>query len=137
MSSEDYLIRQFRLLGKVLAAILGFREKQQHQQALDEIDLSLTTWFKTDPDTLNNASDDELQHFFDKPSLNLETERSLAELLYLRTITLLDLKKNEEAIRTARVALYFFKTIDLKGGSFSFEIQERIALLDEILTKLY
>ena len=81
MSSEDYLIRYFRQLGNVLASILGYREKKMYSLAIDEIDQTLTTWFKIDPETLAETSDKLVKELLDNPSAGFETEKAIAELL--------------------------------------------------------
>lgn len=134
MSSEDYLTRYFQQLGKVLAALIGLREKKKYQQAIDEIDLLLNSWFNISDELINSMTDQELEELiFRNQSPGLEKERSVAELLYQKTIVYTQMNKKEFALKIGAKALILFRRIDTVGGIFSIEIQQRIAELDQML----
>ncbi|MBN1924846.1 MAG: hypothetical protein JW798_03345 [Prolixibacteraceae bacterium] len=128
MSSEDYLIRQFRMLATVLARIMGFHENKEHLKALELIEQTLVTWFGIDLD----SPEEKLSAYVNHPSHNFEEEKAIAELYYQRAKTLFLLNKNEPAVLSAHTALGLFITIDEQSGHFSIEIQQRIADLKKI-----
>ncbi len=129
MSTEDYLIRQFRQLALVLARILGLREKKEYNQALELIDQTLITWYKVDIENPEAT----FSRYKSSPSPNYEEEKALAELFYQRSKNLQNLEQDEKAKSTAAFALRAFKHIDEQSGHFSIEIQQRIAELDQII----
>ncbi|MCF8359672.1 MAG: hypothetical protein K9H26_13000 [Prolixibacteraceae bacterium] len=133
MSSEDYLMRQFRQLAQVLARILGLHEKKEYNQALETIDQTLVTWYNVDLENPEKT----LMQYKSQPSNNFEEEKALAELFYQRSKTLQNLKQEEKAKSTAAFALRVFKQIDEQSGHFSIEIQQRIAELDQIIKGEY
>jgi hypothetical protein len=128
MSSEDYLIRQFRQLAQVLARILGLYEKKEYNQALELIDQTLLTWYNVDIENPGKT----FRRSKTNPSPNYEEEKALAELFYQRSKTLLRLKQEEKAENTATFALKLFRHIDKQSGLFSIEIQQRITELNQI-----
>ncbi|MFA9391225.1 MAG: hypothetical protein ACERKD_15555 [Prolixibacteraceae bacterium] len=133
MSSDDYLTRYFQQLAKVLAALMGLYEKKKYQQAIDEINQVLDTWFALSLDELDGKSALELNEMvMNTPDQKMEKARSIAELLYQKTINLRAMNKMEEAIATSKISLLLFKSIDEKGDDFSIEIQQRIAELDQM-----
>lgn len=133
MSSEDYLIRYFQQLAKVLAALMGLYDKKKYQLAVDEINQVLDTWFNLPEEKLDKLSAEELDEVLQNTDGKyIELAKSVAELLYQKSINLIGLNKNEEAITNAQKALALFKIIDQKSGDFSIDIQQRIAELDHI-----
>lgn len=135
MSAEDYLTRYFQQLGKVLAAIMGFRENSKYQQAIDEINQVLDTWFDLPENKISQLN---AVAFFDEVMKlhhsEFEKIRSIAELLYQKSITNLEMKNKGEAILNAQKALLLFREFDRTSGAYSIEIQQRIAELDQMIS---
>ena len=83
MSSEDYLIRYFRQLGKVLAALLGLYENKEYQKAIDEINQVLSTWFDLPVERIEKTSAEELLEMtMLEENQRFEKVKSVAELLF-------------------------------------------------------
>jgi hypothetical protein len=135
MSSEDYLIRYFRQLGSVIAAIFDYRKRKMYSEAIEEIDVTLQTWFNLDLNNIENSGDEFLLELLKNPSAGFETEKSIAELFYQKAQTYILMKQNVEAIKAAKIALSIYKEIDTKSGEYSIENQNRIAELDQIITR--
>jgi len=136
MSSEDYLIRYFRQLGGVIAAIFDFRKRKMYSEAIEEIDTALKTWFKIDPDHLKDKGDDFLIDISNNPTDKLEAKKSIAELFYQKAVTFRLMGKIEESTHTAKIALRIYKEIDSSSGEYSIENQQKIAELDQMVTKI-
>ncbi|MDA3929573.1 MAG: hypothetical protein PF541_11485 [Prolixibacteraceae bacterium] len=138
MSSKDYLTRYFQQLGEVIAAVAGFREKKKYALALDEINQVMHTWFNISESDLDEYSANEFCNLlFQLPSANFEKEKSIAELLFQKAITFHGMNKRESSIESAKKSIALYKSIDLKSGSFSIEIQHRIVELDKLLSGAY
>jgi hypothetical protein len=135
MSSEDYLIRYFRQLGSVIAAIFDFRKRKMYSEAIEEIDTTLQTWFNIDLNNLESSCDKFLLELLKNPSAGFETEKTIAELFYQKAQTYILMKKNGEAIKAAKIALAIYKEMDTYSGEYSIENQNRIAELDQIITR--
>jgi hypothetical protein len=128
MSSEDYLIRYFSQLGKVLASILEYRKRKEYSLALDEINQTLNSWFDID----NNELDEKwVVECLKNPSPGFEKEKSLAELLYQKAEIYREFGNFSDAAAIAALALLLFQEIDSASGEYSVETQLRIA---ELLT---
>lgn len=132
MSSEDYLIRYFRQLGSVIATLFDYRKRKMYSEAIEEIDITLDTWFKINPNNLADFESKTLNELLENPSPGMETENSLAELFYQKAETLRQMENQEEAARFARISLIIYKKIDSEGSDYSIENQQRIAELDQI-----
>ncbi|HNW49453.1 MAG TPA: hypothetical protein PKH79_00135 [Prolixibacteraceae bacterium] len=132
MSSEDYLIRYFRQLGSVIAALFDYRKRKMYSEAIEEIDMTLDTWFKINPNNLADFESKTLNELLENPSPGMETEKSLAELFYQKAETLRQMGNQEEATRFARISLTIYKKIDTTSGDYSIENQQRIAELDQM-----
>jgi hypothetical protein len=138
MSSKDYLTRYFQQLGKVMAILIGLREKQKYQLALDEVDLVLSSWFGLDNGVIDRLSPEELDEFLHNvPEMNIEKEKSIAELLYQKAITYKAMEKDEEAHLIALKTLTLFKTIDQNSGEFSIDLQLKMAELDQMILGIH
>ena len=87
MSSEDYLLRQFQQLAKVLARLIGLRENRKHQQAIEEINQVLNGWFNLDTDRIDQLSEEELNNMVLQEITNdFEEAKAVAELIYQKAI---------------------------------------------------
>ena len=132
MSSEDYLIRYFRQLGKVLLALLGLYEKKEYQQAIDEINQVLDTWFALPVNEIDKKTPEELlETILNSEDQQIEKAKSVAELLYQKAYALRAMEKTEKAKSYALKALLLYKKVDEVSGDFSIEIQQKIAELDQ------
>lgn len=135
MSSEDYLVRYFQQLGKVLAAVLGFREKKKYQQAIAAINQVLTTWFDLNDSELEAMSPSQLEQFLlTGRADDLDRLKAVAELLYQKIITYKQMELTNVPLGIAKKSLHLFKVFDRQSGAFSIDVQERIAELDEFVS---
>lgn len=134
MSSEDYLVRYFMQLGNVLASILGYRKRKEYSLAIDEIDQTLTSWFNVGADS-NSVDESFIKEMLSHPSHRYEAEKSLAELLYQKAITLNLMGQIEESSKYASLALLLIREIDKQSGEFSIESQLRITELSQLIPK--
>lgn len=133
MSSEDYLIRYFQQLGKVLAALLGLYEKKEYQQAIDEINLVLDTWFELPTEEIEKKSAEELLEItMLEEDQRFERVKSVAELLYQKAFALRAMEKQDDSRFFAQRALLLYKKVDALSGDFSIEVQQKIAELDKM-----
>lgn len=138
MSSKDFMMRYFEQLAKVLTAIIAKRDVSEFQLALDEIDRVLDSWFELERDGGGNAVVDQLISAVGvAPSVGFEKEKAIAELLYQKSITFMQMGKPKEAYPFLNQSLALFKAIDEKSGEFSLEIQHRIAELDTLVSGAY
>ena len=135
MSSEDYLIRQFQQLAKVMAALMGLRESRKYEEAIKEIDQVLDSWYDLDASRIDQLSAGELNELiFNNMNGNFEEKKAIAELIYQKTIIYREMEKYNESIVMALKALALFRTVDQQGGIFSIEVQQRIAELDQMVS---
>jgi len=135
MGYEDYLTRYLRQIGTLIAALIGFREKKEYQLAIDEIEKAFSTWFNIKSEEIENLSTDELVSHFQNNSKNFDDEKLIAELFFQKAITLEQLGREKQALESAKVSIFLFRLIDNKSGLFSVEIQQRIAELDQLISK--
>jgi RimJ/RimL family protein N-acetyltransferase len=131
MSSEDYLIRYFRQLGKVLATILEYRKRKEYSLAIEEINQTLSSWFDIDIDK-NELDEEWIAGMLSNTSPGFESEKSLAELLYQKADTYQQLGNSTEAARIATLALFLYREIDSLSGEYSVENQIKIAELERL-----
>ncbi len=134
MSSKDFITRYFEQLGKVLAAILGFRENKEYELAEKAVDQQLHELFHLDNNQILALSTKEIIGLVvSNKSIAFDAERTLAELIYQLSLTYDAKGETDKAMVCGGKALAIFQLIDEQCGYFSLDIQERIASLNHIL----
>lgn len=135
MSSKDFITRYFEQLGKVLAAVLGFRENKEYELAEKTIDQQLNELFQLDNKQVVSLSIEELTELvLKRKSVAYDAERAIAELIYQLSLTYMEMGQTEKSLDCAEKALAIFRAIDAQSGFFSLDIQERIISLNHQLT---
>lgn len=135
MSSKDYLLKQIQQLAKVLAVLMGLKEKGKYQQAADEVDHVLNDWFGLNTILIEELPENEFSELVKKRTKNIEEAKIVAELVYQQTIIFNKMEKYDKSAEWAAKALQLFCTVDEQGDTFSIEIQQRIAELDQMVDR--
>ncbi len=136
MSSKDFITRYFEQLGKVLAAIIGFRENKEYELAEKAIDQQLNELFHLNNNQIAALQTEELAELvLKKKSKAYDAEQTIAELIYQLSLTYEAMGQTEKAMDCAGKALAIFHHIDEQCGFFSLEIQERITSLKQLLAQ--
>lgn len=134
MSTEDYLIRQFRLLGLFLARIAELRELGQYKKALVEIDQQLSGWTGMTPGEVSRFNASSLQQMLPADSNDNDYLAGLAELVYLKVILLFDNGEFEAAVALAHLSLSIYQQLEHRTENFSYETQQRISQLKTLIS---
>ncbi len=135
MYQKDYIMRMIEELGRVLAALMGFREKGESGRALALIDETLTTHFDLNLDQLLAISEED---FLVEITMVTNEEASLnmiAEMLFQHALFV----REENAARSLEAlcrALLIFYYLDAESDTFNLGWQDRIEEIDRLVRQL-
>ena len=133
---KDFLLRQFEELGRVIAVMLGFREKGETEKALQYATASLKEMLDNDPDYYLSFSDEEFRqnlHELWKPGIaGLEI---LSEMLYQFGWIYDDLGKPDVASNCFRKVKITWEVLESDQGTFNMERNMKIEVLDRYITR--
>jgi len=131
MEQKDYLMRYIEQLGKVLAYLLGFREKGDSKGGMEVIDESLKDMCKMDSAEINAIPEkllvEELCH---RRKLMLDQIKFIAELLFQEGEFMEMGNRSREAITRYRKSILLLRHIDTVEKTYSLERMQRIEFLE-------
>ncbi|GET21777.1 hypothetical protein [Prolixibacter denitrificans] len=132
---KDFLVRQFEELGRVIAALLGFREKGESERALDYATDSLKGMLDNDPDYYLSFSDDDfrknLQELWKPGIAGMEI---LSEMLYQLGWIYDDLGKPDVASNCFRKVKITWEVLEEDQGTFNMERNMKLEVLDKYIS---
>jgi hypothetical protein len=132
MEQKDYLMRYIEQLGKVLAYLLGFREKGDVRGGMEVIDEALKDMTRMDSAGINAIPEDRLvEELCAERKLLPEQIKFIAELLFHEGEFLEMESDQTEARKRYRKSLLLLKHINQTEKTYSFERMQRMQLLGE------
>lgn len=134
MERKDYLMRYIEQLGKVLANLLGFREKGDSKGGLEAIDVALREMVDLDSAGINAIREvrlvDELTSI---RGLQPEQVGVVAELLF-REAEFMEMEGHrEDALARFRKSRLLLLHLDRTEGVYSMDRMERIQEIEQRL----
>jgi hypothetical protein len=132
MPKEDYLLKYLEKLSRVIAAMLGFREKGLPENALHLADETFKEWLKLDLVALQQLTSDDFIQLIRNESYNTSYINSMAEIC-LEIVKSYSAKGDAIRIRLfAEKALLLYLFLNEKDKTFSFEREMIISELLEL-----
>jgi len=132
---KDFLVRQFEELGRVIAVLMGFRDKGESEKALHYATDSLKGMLDNDPDYYLSFSDEEfrdnLQHLWKPGIAGMEI---LSEMLYQLGWIYDDLGKPEVASNCFRKVKITWEVLESDQGTFNMERNMKLEVLDQYIS---
>ncbi len=132
MEQKDYLMRYIEQLGKVLAYLLGFREKGDSKGGMEVIDEALKDMVRMDSAEINTIPEKQLvEELCLTRKLLLEQIKFIAELLFREGEFMAMENRRAEAIKRYRKSSLLLRYIDEQEKTYSLERIQRMELLAE------
>lgn len=136
MLRKDYIQRQFEEFGKVLATILGYKQKGDITNFELEIDKAVKTFTGFEITDLLNMTDESFKELI-KASQHLKPDqvKTLADLLYERSFVF-DAANNQQQLITTLERSYFlyqWYAGNLTTNEFNIEVNYRMSLIHKII----
>lgn len=127
---RDYLMRQFHQLAKVLARLLGFKEKDDHAGAKSYIEESYKEILDLDLKEINAMLPDELlDYLLEKQKMNLAALEKTAEILREEAYLYRNGSISDLFASRAEKALHLLNYVQENDKTFSFT---RKAMIDSL-----
>ncbi len=134
MPKEDYLIKFLEKLGRVVAAMLGFREKGFPEQGIHLADEIYKELIHLDIDTLKTIPVAKFTEIIKKENYTAFYLESLAELTYQTAESFSDKNDIQAANSFYAKSLQTYYLLNEKDKTFSFEREKIIKHLEEIIS---
>jgi hypothetical protein len=132
MEQKDYLMRYIEQLGKVLAYLLGFREKGDSKGGLEVIDEALKDMTRMDSAEINAIPEERLvKELCTERKLLPQQVKVIAELLFREGEFLETGKDPEQVLKRYRKSLLLLQYMDEVEKTYSLERIQRIRLLED------
>lgn len=132
MPKEDYLLKYLEKLGRVIAAMLGFREKGFPEDSLRLADETFKELLKFDIDELAIMPVEKFIEIVRAEKYNTSYLESLAQMTYETAKACLTQGNNEKANLFFSKSLHLYYLLNEKDKTFSFE---REMMIDELKSK--
>jgi len=129
MPKEDYLLKFIEKLNRVIAAMMGFREKGFPEDALRLADEAYTELLSLDLLSLQNMTEAEFKDLLEKHNLNVSYLGHLAEILFQTGDTYSQLQDKDKAINFYSKSLQTLFFQIGKDKTFSLEREAKISEL--------
>ena len=131
MIERDYILRLVQQFSRMMAHIMGLKEKGRHAEALDEIKHVYKTVLKLEHEQVIGFERDDWKEFLSERAI--EEWEMAADLLRLEGEVLLDMNKPEGVCAKLFTALDILKHVNESGKAFSLERMSKIADLEDKL----
>jgi len=132
MPKEDYLLKYLEKLGRVVAAMFGFREKGFPEDSLRLADETFKELLKLNIDELAMMPVDRFIEIVRAEKYNSSYLESLAKIAYETAKSYLDQENNEKTNLFFDKSLHLYYLLNEKDKTFSFE---REMIIDELKSK--
>ncbi len=136
MLKRDYLIKQLEEFGKVLALIIGFKNKQEPDEMERLINEAVSKFTNTEIEFVEELNTEQIvQLLTDKEKLNDEQLKIIADLLFEKAAyyQLLNPVKEQEAINCYKKALHIY--LFLKNNAtlaYSLDTHYKIEIIEKM-----
>lgn len=133
MPKEDYLIKYLEKLGRVIAAMLALRKANQPESSLQLADEVYKELLSISVSDLLDMSEDSFHEAMKKENYNASYIESLAQITHeaAKAYSIREDKENE--IKAYKKSLQLYQLLNAKDKTFSFEREEIISSLNEII----
>jgi hypothetical protein len=132
MYEKDYILRMIEAFAKMLAAIVGLREKGELDKARMLVEEAYESILKTDSGEVKSLDEDQWKQFCSKRSP--EELEMLADLLRVEGEILIDAGKPEGVCRLLFKALELLRLVEAQSSAFSLTRFDKISHLEEKLS---
>lgn len=134
MERKDYLMRYIEQLGKVLAALLGFRQNMDCKGGLQVIDEALKDLTSMDSQEINAIPEDQfINELTVRRKLHMEQVKFIAEMLFQEAEFYGMADMQDDAMQRYRKAYLLYRYIDETEKTYSVERIERMQLLETLI----
>ena len=133
MPKEDYLLKYIEKLNRVIAAMLGFREKGFPEDAIRLAQEAYTELLDIDLDVLSAISNNEFNGVLTQHNYSHTHIEALAEILFQTANAYNELNINVKAESFYSKSLQTLLHLNTKDRTFSMEREERINELRELI----
>jgi phosphoglycolate phosphatase-like HAD superfamily hydrolase len=133
MYERDYILRMIEAFAKMLAAIVGFREKGELDKARALVEETYESMLKVESSEIKEYDHEQWNQFCSKRSP--EELEMLADLFKVEGEILLDAGKPEQATWLLAKALELLKLVEAQSGAFSLTRSDKINELEKTLSK--
>lgn len=132
MYERDYILRMIEAFAKMLAAIVGLRQRGELDKARMLVEEAYESILKTDPGEVKSLDEDQWKQFCSKRSP--EELEMLADLLRVEGEILMDVGKPEGVCQLLFKALELLKLVEAQSTAFSLARFDKISQLEEKLS---
>lgn len=135
MPKEDYLLKYLEKLSRVIAAMLGLREKGFPEDALKLAEKTFNELLSIDLDAISNMRDDDFIELIKKESFQSTYIDALAKISYETSKCYVAKGETLKMRLFAEKALLLYLFLNEKDKTFSFERENIISELKELTNK--
>ena len=132
MYEKDYILRMVEAFSRMVARILGLKEKGELDKAKALVLETYSTVLKTDPDSLNQFNEKDWEKYYGERSS--EELEMLAELMRLDGEIRIDSGHPEGVCQMLIRSLELLRLVESQSDTFSLTRFEKISSLEEKLS---
>lgn len=132
MYERDYIMRMIEAFAKMIAAIIGLREKGELDKARALVEEAYQTVLKVNSGEIKEFDDEQWKQFCSQRSP--EELEMLADLLKVEGDILIDTGQAEEVCELLFKALELLKLVEAQSGTFSLTRFDKITELEQKLS---
>jgi len=132
MYERDYIMRMIEAFAKMIAAIIGLREKGELDKARALVEEAYDSVLKVNSREIKEYDEEQWKQFCSKRSP--EELEMLADLLMVEGEIMLDSGKSEGARELLFKALELLRLVELQSGTFSITRFDKITELEKKLS---
>jgi hypothetical protein len=132
MYERDYILRMIEAFAKMLAAIMGLREKGELDKARMLVEEAYESILKTDYREVKSLDENQWRQFCSRRSP--EELEMLADLLRVEGEILIDAGKAEGVCQILFKALELLRLVEAQSSAFSLSRFDKISQLEERLS---
>jgi hypothetical protein len=133
---KDFLVRQFEELGRVIAVMLGFRDKGEPERALHYATNSLKGMLDNDPGYYLSFSDaDFRKNLREQWKPGIAGMEILSEMLYQLGWIYDDLRKPDQASNCFRKVKITWEVLEADQGTFNMERNMKLEVLEQYISE--
>ena len=132
MYERDYIMRMIEAFAKMIAAIVGLREKGELDKARSLVEEAYDTVLKVNSEEIKEYDQDQWNQFCSKRSP--EELEMLADLLKVEGEIMLDSGKPEGVGKILFKAFQLLKLVEVQSGAFSLTRFDKITELEQKLS---
>ena len=133
---KDFLMREIEKAGKMIAFLLGLREKGDNKAAAEYIDENLIGLLNIDAEQLKQMNDEELIAHIEAVEMSPVMIECLSELLINQAEMYLEHKQGHAAKKALSNAIVLLDFTSRREKVYSMKRQQRVKELNEIINDI-